>query len=87
MTDARKGMLAWAAVIVPTWIVMILCTHWEPVAHDGWVEVYETAGGLPVRVATTDVDPDGTAATFDVSEHTNAGRLLRTYRLDAAVAG
>jgi hypothetical protein len=36
MTEARKGMLAWAAVIVPTWLVMILCTHWEPVAHDGW---------------------------------------------------
>lgn len=36
MTDARKGLVAWAAVILPTWIVLILCTHWEPVAHDGW---------------------------------------------------
>jgi hypothetical protein len=36
MTDAKKGMLAWAALIVPVWIMMILCTHWEPVAHDGW---------------------------------------------------
>jgi hypothetical protein len=31
-----KGYLAWAAAIVPMWIVLILCTHWEPVAHDGW---------------------------------------------------
>jgi len=36
MTDARRGALAWAAVLVPMWIVLILCTHWEPVAHDGW---------------------------------------------------
>ena len=35
MTD-RKAQLAWAAVLVPTWIVMILCTHWEPVIGDGW---------------------------------------------------
>ena len=26
----------WFAVIVPLWIVMILCTHWEPVTRDGW---------------------------------------------------
>lgn len=32
----KRGLLAWAAVIVPMWIVLILCTHWEPVAHDGW---------------------------------------------------
>lgn len=36
MTDARKGMLAWAALLIPTWVVLVLCTHWEPVAHDGW---------------------------------------------------
>lgn len=36
MTDAKKGVLSWLAVIVPVWLVMILCTHWEPVAHDGW---------------------------------------------------
>jgi hypothetical protein len=36
MTDTRRGILAWLALIVPTWLVMMLCTHWEPVAHDGW---------------------------------------------------
>jgi hypothetical protein len=26
----------WIAVLVPTWIVLVLCTHWEPVIGDGW---------------------------------------------------
>jgi hypothetical protein len=32
----RAALLAWLAVIVPLWIVLILCTHWEPVVFDGW---------------------------------------------------
>jgi len=36
LTTPQRGALAWAAVVVPTWIVLVLCTHWEPVAHDGW---------------------------------------------------
>ena len=32
----RRSYIAWAAAVVPIWIVLILCTHWEPVAHDGW---------------------------------------------------
>lgn len=32
----KRSYLAWAAAIVPIWIVLVLCTHWEPVAHDGW---------------------------------------------------
>ena len=32
----RRGALAWAAAVIPLWIVMILCTHWEPVQRDGW---------------------------------------------------
>jgi hypothetical protein len=36
MTGSRNGPIAWALVVVPTWVVLILCTHWEPVAHDGW---------------------------------------------------
>jgi hypothetical protein len=31
-----RRRIAWAAVIVPIWIVLILCTHWEPVQRDGW---------------------------------------------------
>jgi len=35
----KKPQLAWAAVLVPAWIVMVLCTHWEPVIGDGWGHV------------------------------------------------
>ena len=32
----RRAPLFWAAIVVPVWIVMILCTHWEPIIGDGW---------------------------------------------------
>ena len=36
----RGGKLAapwiWAALLGSLWIVMILCTRWEPVMRDGW---------------------------------------------------
>ena len=32
----RRRVAIWAAVVVPIWIVMVLCTHWEPVQRDGW---------------------------------------------------
>ena len=31
-----RRLAIWAAVVVPIWIVMVLCTHWEPVQRDGW---------------------------------------------------
>jgi hypothetical protein len=54
----------------------------------GYAEVFETAGGLPIRIATSSgVRVEGSAATFEVSEHDAAGRRLRKYTLEAAVAG
>ncbi len=35
----RRAALSWAALIGALWIVMILCTHWEPVVRDGWGNV------------------------------------------------
>ena len=35
----RRSLGAWIAVVVPLWVVMVLCTHWEPVARDGWGNV------------------------------------------------
>jgi len=32
----RRAPWIWAALVAPLWIVMILCTHWEPVVRDGW---------------------------------------------------
>ena len=32
-------MTRWLLVVIPLWITMILCTHWEPVTRDGWGHV------------------------------------------------
>jgi hypothetical protein len=58
------------------------------VEQPGYAEVYAVAGELPVRVATTSgVEIEGSRASFDLREHAPDGRLLRAYRLEAAVAG
>jgi hypothetical protein len=57
------------------------------VEQHGYVEAYRVAGGLPVRVANTDVDVGRSSALFVVSEHDRDGRLLRAYRLEPRVAG
>jgi hypothetical protein len=58
------------------------------VAQDGYSEIYEPAGGIPIRIATaTGIEVDGSRATFRVSEHDAQGRLLRCYELDAVPAG
>ena len=54
----------------------------------GYAEVFEVAGKLPIRLATTSgVQLAGSTATFDLTEHDAEGKLLRRYRLEAAVAG
>jgi hypothetical protein len=35
----ERGPWAWAAVVVPVWVVLALCTHWEPVVRDSWGHV------------------------------------------------
>ena len=35
-----RRLAIWAAIIVPIWIVMILCTHWEAPQRDGWGHLY-----------------------------------------------
>jgi hypothetical protein len=58
------------------------------VSQHGYAEVYEPAGDLPIRIATSDgVEVDGSRATFRLSEHDGRGRLLRRYELDAVPAG
>jgi len=32
----RGGYAWWALLVLPLWIVLLLCTHWEPVMGDGW---------------------------------------------------
>lgn len=34
-----RPLVVWAALLVPLWLVCVLCTAWEPVTHDGWGHV------------------------------------------------
>ena len=36
---ASRGYLGWALLVVPLWLVLVLCTRWEPVMGDGWGHV------------------------------------------------
>ena len=57
------------------------------VEQSGYAEVYAVAGGLPIRVTTSDVETEQSRAAFDVSEHTADGTRIQDYRLEASVAG
>jgi Family of unknown function (DUF6056) len=37
----RRAPFVWAALIVPLWIALILCTHWEPILRDTWGHYFE----------------------------------------------
>jgi hypothetical protein len=70
------------------WVQPATGARYVSVEQPGFAEVYEVAGGLPVRVATiSGVEYERSRASFDLLEHAADGRLLRRYRLDAAVAG
>jgi hypothetical protein len=57
------------------------------VTADGFVEAYPVVAGAPVRVTTRAVDERASTARLTVSEHSPAGRRLRSYVVDAQVAG
>lgn len=62
--------------------------HWVGVDQDGYVELYEVLGAVPVRVASTrHVDTANARASFTVAQYDVAGRLLTRQELEAAVAG
>lgn len=91
LRDPRLGILCTTRDGKPmgfAWVQPAAGTRYVAVEQPGYTEVYELAGGLPVRVATTTgVSIEGSRATFALSEHDRAGRLLRRYRLEAVVAG
>jgi hypothetical protein len=31
-----RAAVAWLAIVVPIWVLCVLCTYWEPVIRDGW---------------------------------------------------
>jgi hypothetical protein len=70
------------------WIEPARGTRYVALRQSGFAEVYAVLGALPVRVAaTTGIDPTTSGASFDISEHDAAGRALRSYTIDARVAG
>ena len=70
------------------WIEPGRATRYVTVGQPGFTEVYRVASGLPVRVTTTsDIEQEGSRASFRITEHDRDGRLLRAYTLDARVAG
>ena len=63
-------------------------TQYVSVVQPGFTEVYEVAGELPVRIATTSgLNAHPLAAMFHLFEHDAAGQLLRRYELNAVPAG
>jgi hypothetical protein len=70
------------------WVVPLRAARWIGVAQGSYVELYEVAGRLPVRVSSAQhVDLLRSRATFDVTQYTAGGRRLRHERLLARVAG
>jgi hypothetical protein len=70
------------------WVEPLPQSKYLALEQPGYVEVYEVADGLPVRVSTiAGVEIEGSHATFRISEHDARGRSLRRYVLSAAVAG
>ena len=76
------------APIAFVWVELAENARFVAVRQPGFVEVYEPAGGLPVRIATTSgfiADPLG--VTIDVTEHDEEGKRLRSRRIEAFPAG
>ena len=70
------------------WVELGENTRFLAVRQPDFVEVYETAENLPIRIATTSgfiSDPLG--VTIDVTEHDAEGSLLRSRQIDAVPAG
>jgi hypothetical protein len=66
----------------------VVRARWIGVQQDGYVELYEVLGGLPVRVASTrGVEPQNASATFEITQYDAAGRELVRGEMEAAVAG
>jgi hypothetical protein len=69
------------------WVQPARGVRWIVVRNGPRSEVEELVAGLPMRIATTDVDAATSSATFDVRELDRDGQEVRRYRLHAGVAG
>jgi len=69
------------------WVEPATRVRWIVVRNGPGAEVEEVVAGLPVRIATTDVDAATSSATFGVRELNGDGQEVRRFRLRAGVAG
>jgi hypothetical protein len=70
------------------WVVPVAGAHWIGVDQGPYTELYEAAGDLPVRIASTrGVDRAHSQASFDVTQYGMAGRELVRGTLETAVSG
>ena len=69
------------------WIQRAAATAYVVVRQSDYAEVYAVADGAPVRVTTSDVDLMSSSAAFSISEHAEDGSRVRSYELEAQVAG
>jgi hypothetical protein len=80
--DRKRRALAYA------FVEPVASARWIGVRENGWVELYEVRGGLPVRVSTTrGIDFGDARATFEITQYDAAGRELVSGEMEAAVAG
>jgi hypothetical protein len=69
------------------WVEPAASTRWVVVRAGGTATLEPVAAGLPVRVATPEVDVVRSRVSAEVLELGSDGEEVRAYRLDAAVAG
>jgi hypothetical protein len=70
------------------WITPLRRTRWVVVRTSSGVEIYATAGGLPVRVAATEgVSAPEASATFEVEQRGADGQVLMEETERVVVAG
>jgi hypothetical protein len=70
------------------WVTPVAGSHWIGVDQGAYVELYEVAGQLPVRIASRrGIDRAAARATFEVAHYDIRGRELVAENLEAAVAG
>lgn len=69
------------------WVQPGSAARYVVVDQPGYAEVYGVMENAPVRVTSSDVDLAASSATFAIGEHARDGRRLRSYVLEARVAG
>jgi hypothetical protein len=80
--DKRYRPLAYA------FVDPVAGARWIGVRQDGYIELYEVVGGLPVRVETTHgIDLEDARAAFELTQYDAEGHELVRETLEAAVAG